>query len=184
MRAKLESAIGSVLHKNQPWFHSGISREEAERRLSSMGCQEGMYLIREKEPGFALGLCHEGAVAHYLFDVDEVGRLSIKSGPKFDNLMLAVDHYSQREDGLLCKLSDPCKVELFGSRTRTLSRGSRSLDLPEPPLTAGRTASRSFNDSDSFAGNPFLRTSAGTVPDLLRSGWCREICVHFVLSSV
>lgn len=155
MRTKIESAIGSVLHKNQPWFHGTISRDEAERRLNALGCQEGMYLVRErKEPAgsFALGLGYQRAVVHYLFDADSIGRLSIKAGPKFDNLMLAVDHYSLREDGLLCRLREACNVEMFEGRKRTLSRGSNSTSGSEP-----------------FSQNPFLSGKA-MVPDLIAGG--------------
>ena len=173
MRAKLESAIGSVLHKNQVWFHVGISREEAERRLYVLGCQNGMFLIREKDPGFVLGLCYEGSVLHYLFDVDQQGRLSIKSGPKFDNLMLAVDHYTQREDGLLCKLRDPCNVELFEGKLRRTSVGTRPRSVADQDLriaATNRPLSRSFNESNPFASNPFLQGATTSVPDILHGG--------------
>lgn len=186
MRAKLESAIGSVMHKSQPWFHNDISREEAERRLQVMGLQDGMFLIREKDPGFVLGLAHESAVVHYLFDVDAVGKLSIKSGPKFDNLMLAVDHYTQREDGLLCKLREPCNAELFDGRRRTPSTGNRPPGLFEQR----RSPSSSLNDNSPFASNPFLRAGSGTgamVPDIIREGTdilnvflCRCTCMLYV----
>lgn len=169
MRAKLEGAIGSVLHKNQVWFHIGISREEAERRLNVLGCQNGMFLIREKDPGFVLGLCHEGSVVHYLFDVDHLGRLSIKTGPKFDNLMLAVDHYSQREDGLLCKLRDPCNVELFEGKLRRTSVGTRPHSVVGTAAT-NSPPSRSFNETNPFATNPFLQGANACVPDILHGG--------------
>ena len=151
-----------MMHAKQCWFHGLISREESERRLHSFGTVEGMYLVRERQNpsgSFALGLCHDRTVVHYLFDSDPQGRLSIKSGPKFDNLMLAIDHYSQREDGLLCLLKDPCNVELFEEKRRTLGRVSQSLDLPDftkstiqPP---GRPSSRSFSTG---------------MPDILSSG--------------
>ena len=163
LKAKIESAIGSMMHANQSWFHGLISREEAERRLHACGFIQGMYLVRERQnpPGsFALGLCHDRSVVHYLFDSDPQGRLSIKSGPKFDNLMLAVDHYSQREDGLLCLLRDPCNVELFEERRRTLGRGSQSLDLPDFAKSATQVAVRPA--SKSF--------TAGIVPDILSTG--------------
>lgn len=168
MRAKLESAIGSVLHKNQVWFHGGIQREEAERRLQVLGCQEGMFLIREKDQGFVMGLVHEGAVVHYLFDVDGQRRLSIKSGPKFDNLMLAVDYYTLREDGLLCKLREPCNAELFDGRRRNPSVGTRPAGLSGNTQT--RPPSRSFTEGNPFAGNPFLQGTppVAMVPDILR----------------
>lgn len=182
MRAKLESAIGSVLHKNQLWFHGGISRDEAERRLQVLGCQDGMFLIREKDPGFVLGLVHEGSVVHYLFDVDAQGRLSIKSGPKFDNLMLAVDHYTLREDGLLCKLRDPCNAELFDGRRRTPSVGTRPPGLFDQ--SERRPPSRSFSEGNPFASNPFLKGATGAmVPDIIREGIYKR-CFNYFLAEL
>ena len=118
-----------------------------------------MYLIRERrEPAgtFALGLAYDRSVVHYLFDVDSSGRLSIKAGPKFDNLMLAVDHYSLRDDGLLCRLGEPCHVEKFEGRRRTPSQSSISSVGSVP-------------NGDPFQNNPFLAGKA-MVPDLIAGG--------------
>jgi hypothetical protein len=151
MLRQMESFIGKVLHQSEPWFHGNISREEAERRLQRCGCVNGLYLIRERRapPGtYAMGLCYNGGVVHYLFDSDSHGQLSIQCGPKFDNLMLAVDHYCQTNDGLLYTLAEPCDIQLFEERRKTLPR-------PEFGFS-GRPASRSFNEDGpgAVAGSP------------------------------
>lgn len=151
MQRQMESFIGKVLHQSERWFHSNISREEAERRLQRCGCVNGLYLVRERKspPGtYAMGLCCNGAVVHYLFDADSHGQLSIQSGPKFDNLMLALDHYCQTNDGLLYTLTEPCDVSLFEERRKTLPRP----DFGFP----GRPASRSFSEEASgpVVGSP------------------------------
>lgn len=143
MQRQMESFIGKVLHQSEEWFHCNISRDEAERRLQRCGCNNGMFLIRERKspPGtFAMGLCHNGAVVHYLVDSDSSGQLSIQSGPKFENLMLLVDHYSMHNDGLLHNLKYPCDVSLFEGKRNTLPH-------TEFPF-AGRPVARSFGESD------------------------------------
>lgn len=82
-----------------------------------------MFFIREKDFGFVFGFCYEGVVVYYLFDVDQLGRLLIKFGFKFDNLMLVVDYYIQREDGFFCKLRDLCNVELYEGKLRRIFVG-------------------------------------------------------------
>ncbi|KXJ04914.1 Tyrosine-protein kinase SYK, partial [Exaiptasia diaphana] len=149
MQRQMESFIGKVLHQSELWFHGNISREEAERRLQRCGCTNGLFLIRERKapPGtFAMGLCYNGSVVHYLFDVDATGQLSIQSGPKFENLMLAIDHYTLHNDGLLYNLKEPCDASLFESRRRTLPR-------PEFQFP-GRPASRSFGENDTTPRSP------------------------------
>ncbi|XP_020913434.1 tyrosine-protein kinase SYK [Exaiptasia diaphana] len=144
MQRQMESFIGKVLHQSELWFHGNISREEAERRLQRCGCTNGLFLIREKKAmgTFAMGLCYNGSVVHYLFDVDATGQLSIQTGPKFENLMLAIDHYTFYNDGLLYNLKEPCDASLFESRP--------CQEFQSP----GRPASRSFGENDTTPRSP------------------------------
>lgn len=117
--APFEKMLGMLLHAKQDWFHGVISRIEAESRLKKCGCTSGMFLVREREksPGtFAIGLCNEGSVFHYLLDLDESSKLSIRAGPKFLNLMECVEYYLNRSDGLVRKLTIPCSVSHFQQR--------------------------------------------------------------------
>ena len=95
------------------------------------GQPEGSYLFRERggaKGHYVLGILFESKAYHYLFSPDEEGKLSIKAGRKFLNLMQIVEYYSQKSDGLLCKLTQPCNVELFQIKPRSASKQNVLLD--------------------------------------------------------
>lgn len=79
------------------------------------GLRDGLFLVREraKVNSYALVVCHQSVVFHYLLDMNTLGQLSIENGRKFENLLQVVDHYSRTADGLLCVLTDLCPVNLF-----------------------------------------------------------------------
>ena len=121
-----EKMLGMLLHAKQAWFHGVISRDEGESRLRKAGCTNGLFLVREREKTkgtFAIGLCHDGSVYHYLLNADSAGNLSIPSGPKFLNLMECVEYYLNRSDGLVCKLGKACPS----------SKHQKKGPLPVPP---------------------------------------------------
>ena len=123
-----EKMLGMLLHAKQSWFHGVISRDEAESRLRKSGCNNGRFLLRERDKTkgtFAIGLCHDGSVYHYLLNADSAGKLCIPSGPKFLNLMECVEYYLNRSDGLVCKLGNPCPIRSF--------QKDRKAPLPVPP---------------------------------------------------
>ncbi|XP_046850219.1 tyrosine-protein kinase ZAP-70-like [Xenia sp. Carnegie-2017] len=112
----LEVMLGMLLHAKQSWFHGVISRQEAETRLKKCGGTDGLFLVRERERTlgtFAIGLCFQHVVYHYLLNADSHGKLSIPSGPQFLNLMECVEYYLNRSDGLVCKLGKACPVGEF-----------------------------------------------------------------------
>ena len=130
-KTEVEGMLGSILHKKQPWYHGIIPREEADRRLESHGQTNGCFLFRERggtKGHYVLGILHDSKSYHYLFSPDADGKLSIKSGRKFLNLMQIVDYYSQKSDGLLCKLAEPCDIELFQLRPQSASHQNILLD--------------------------------------------------------
>ena len=115
-KGEIECVVGNILHTKQPWFHGIIPREEADRRLNSQNCKDGLFLIRERgnpKRTYVLGICSNNKIYHYLFERNPQDQLSIKSGRPFDNLMAVVNFYSQKSEGLLCKLQNPCDVALF-----------------------------------------------------------------------
>jgi hypothetical protein len=139
-----EKMLGMLLHAKQSWFHGVISRDEAESRLRKSGCKNGQFLVREREKTkgtFAIGLCHDGSVYHYLLNADNAGKLSIPSGPKFLNLMECVEYYLNRSDGLVCKLGKPCQITQF----------HKKRCLPIPPGVAGTSAPRTDAIYDTVA---------------------------------
>ena len=139
-----EKMLGMLLHAKQSWFHGAISRDEAESRLKKSGCKNGMFLVRERgkvKGTYAIGLCHDGTVYHYLLSADSAGRLSIPSGPKFLNLMECVEYYLNRSDGLVCKLLKPSPITQFNQKA----------PLPVPPGAAGESAPRTETIYDTVA---------------------------------
>ena len=133
-----EKMLGMLLHAKQAWFHGVISRDEAEKRLRKCGSTNGLFLVREREKTkgtFAIGLCHDGSIYHYLLNADNTDKLSIPSGPRFLNLMECVEYYLNRSDGLVCKLGKPCPIRKFTSK---------KTPLPVPPggATGGRSTPR------------------------------------------
>ena len=145
-RPMLERLAGGVLHVRQPWFHGKITREEAERRLRSTSMPNGLFLVREREgDSFALGLCFQRIVYHYLLDRNADSQLSIQDGRKFDNLIQVVDHYSRKPDGLLCCLMDPCPVTGFGPSLITSNSPVEDVEPPQPESVRNqRQPPRSF----------------------------------------
>jgi len=118
-KGEVEEYLANILHKKQPWYHGVIPRDEADRRLEHPGNPNGTFLFRERGGGrkeYVLGILHEGKAYHYLFSTDSEGKLSIKTGKKFLNLMQIVEYYSLKSDGLLCKLTTPCNVDSFQVR--------------------------------------------------------------------
>ncbi|XP_065679732.1 tyrosine-protein kinase SYK-like isoform X1 [Hydra vulgaris] len=120
-KVKMEYVVGNILHRQQPWFHGVIPRTEAERRLKSLS-ETGMFLIRERgspRGSYVIGLFYQGGVYHYLFESNNQGQLSIKSGRSFDNLMAVVNFYSQKSEGLFCTLKRACEVSWFEFQPKT-----------------------------------------------------------------
>ena len=130
--------MGGILHRKQVWFHGPIGRDESEHRMKVYGIRDGLFLVRERTQvnSFALCVCYQNIIYHYLLDMNQLGQLSIENGRKFENLLQMVDHYSRTPDGLLCPLGDPCPVKMFedGSKVKTQPRvrhGPRRIDDSE-----------------------------------------------------
>ena len=121
-KGDIERVVGRILHTKQPWFHGVISRDKADRRLNSQNCIDGLFLMRERgspRGTYGLGICSGNKIHHYLFERNQHGQLSIKSGRPFDNLMAVVNFYSQKSEGLVCKLQTPCNVASFEYRPKS-----------------------------------------------------------------
>ncbi|RXN02621.1 growth factor receptor-bound 7-like protein [Labeo rohita] len=59
----------SAVHRVQPWFHGGVSRNEAQRLLEEQGQVDGMFMIRDSRlhtQCFVLSLCYKLKTKHYL----------------------------------------------------------------------------------------------------------------------
>ena len=133
-KGDVEEFLANILHKKQPWYHGVIPREEADRRLEHQGSPNGTFLFRERggcKSEYVLGILYEGKAYHYLFSTDREGKLSIKTGKKFLNMMQIVEYYSLKSDGLLCKLTTPCNIDSFQVRP---SKGEDYNILLDPDI--------------------------------------------------
>jgi hypothetical protein len=104
--------LASGIHMTQPWFHSGISREEAVELIKDHGLIDGVYLVRESHSipdAFVLSLAHNQKVKHCQINQIEVdGELyfSMDGGhTKFTDLLQLVDFYKLNTSGLPTKLT-------------------------------------------------------------------------------
>lgn len=111
----LQSVVINSLHESQPWFHGKISRSSAEQRLIMDGHDDGKFLIRERDDCCSYALCfsHNSEMKHYKIEIISTGEMRIKDGPRFDNLLELVSHYSVLNDGLWCTLKEPCPRSRF-----------------------------------------------------------------------
>ncbi|XP_055956360.1 tyrosine-protein kinase SYK-like [Patella vulgata] len=156
MRDHLMKLVAKELHLKQPWFHGKLSRSNAESRMTKDGTEQGKFMVRahDDKKTFALTLCHENSIKHYFININSEEKLSIEDGPKFECLIMLIDHYHNKQDGLACKLTVPCKNPSFSKEDmikymRTCnealfsnqSRQSMSRDVLIPPERVFRTAS-------------------------------------------
>eukprot|EP00042_Codosiga_hollandica_P045348 m.459169 g.459169 ORF g.459169 m.459169 type:complete len:1067 (-) comp57002_c0_seq5:1565-4765(-) len=84
-----------------------ISKGESEAILRAYGCFDGLYLVKESQsqPGcFALSVCFQGIVEHYLMEKKPDGKYAIKSGMRYPTLNELVAHYQNEADGICTKL--------------------------------------------------------------------------------
>ncbi|XP_064604888.1 tyrosine-protein kinase SYK-like isoform X2 [Liolophura sinensis] len=112
-RDQFVSLVAKELHKDQPWYHGYIERDEAESRLHNDGHEDGKFLVRERRDRDNKGACFAlsisfGEAKHYIIEKDRSEHYFIDEGPKFENLMLLIDHYYNKQAGLICKLKKPC----------------------------------------------------------------------------
>ncbi|RUS75078.1 hypothetical protein EGW08_017155 [Elysia chlorotica] len=110
MRESLLMHVLQTLHERMPWFHGEISRDEAIRRLERSGHADGKFIVRRRADGqsFALTLSHENAMRHYLINQVDGESYCIDAGPRFKALIVLIDHYHNKKDGLPCRLTSPC----------------------------------------------------------------------------
>ncbi|XP_041360389.1 tyrosine-protein kinase SYK-like [Gigantopelta aegis] len=114
MREHLVKMVARDLHTNMPWYHAKIEREEAEKRIRKEGHEDGKFLVRQREGSdskvkpYALTLSLDGSCRHYVIKCQSDGKYTVDDGPpKFECLIMLVDHYHNKQDGLACKLVKP-----------------------------------------------------------------------------
>ncbi|XP_016328456.1 growth factor receptor-bound protein 14-like [Sinocyclocheilus anshuiensis] len=64
-----QSSMSSIaIHVAQPWFHSKLSRDEAQKLITQQGLIDGVFLVRDSQSNprtFVLSLCHTQKIKHF-----------------------------------------------------------------------------------------------------------------------
>uniref|UniRef100_A0A665VGM8 Growth factor receptor bound protein 14 n=1 Tax=Echeneis naucrates TaxID=173247 RepID=A0A665VGM8_ECHNA len=111
-----QSSVSNIaLHLAQPWFHSKLSRDEAQRLVTQQGLIDGVFLLRDSQSNpktFVLSLCHMQKVKHFqILPVENEGELhySLDDGhTQFTDLIQLVEFYQLNRGVLPCKLKHHC----------------------------------------------------------------------------
>uniref|UniRef100_A0A9J7ZKW8 Growth factor receptor bound protein 14 n=1 Tax=Cyprinus carpio carpio TaxID=630221 RepID=A0A9J7ZKW8_CYPCA len=111
-----QSSMSSIaIHVAQPWFHSKLSRDEAQKLITQQGLIDGVFLVRDSQSNprtFVLSLCHTQKIKHFqIVPVEENGELfySLDDGhTRFTDLLQLVEFYQLNRGVLPCKLKHHC----------------------------------------------------------------------------
>ncbi|XP_012911761.1 tyrosine-protein kinase ZAP-70 isoform X2 [Mustela erminea] len=146
---QVEKLIATTAHERMPWYHSSLTREEAERKLYSGSQTDGKFLLRpRKEQGtYALSLIYGKTVYHYLISQDKAGKYCIPEGTKFDTLWQLVEYLKLKADGLIYCLKDACP-------NTSASAEAAAPTLPAHPSTLTHAHRRIDTSSDGYTPEP------------------------------
>ncbi|XP_034042435.1 growth factor receptor-bound protein 14 isoform X2 [Thalassophryne amazonica] len=111
-----QSSVSNIaLHLAQPWFHSKLSRDEAQRLITQQGLIDGVFLLRDSQSNpktFVLSLCHMQRIKHFqILPVDDEGEVFYSlddAHTRFTDLIQLVDFYQLNRGVLPCKLKHHC----------------------------------------------------------------------------
>uniref|UniRef100_F7CSQ1 Tyrosine-protein kinase n=1 Tax=Monodelphis domestica TaxID=13616 RepID=F7CSQ1_MONDO len=150
---QVEKLIATTAHERMPWYHSSISREEAERKLYSGTQHDGKFLLRpRKEHGsYALSLIYGKTVYHYLINQDKSGKYCIPEGTKFDTLWQLVEYLKLKSDGLIYCLKEICPNA--SASTASVTAAPTLPVHPSMPVSLSQRRNDTFN-SDGYTPEP------------------------------
>eukprot|EP00074_Homo_sapiens_P085296 XP_016860358.1 tyrosine-protein kinase ZAP-70 isoform X3 [Homo sapiens] len=154
---QVEKLIATTAHERMPWYHSSLTREEAERKLYSGAQTDGKFLLRpRKEQGtYALSLIYGKTVYHYLISQDKAGKYCIPEGTKFDTLWQLVEYLKLKADGLIYCLKEACP-----NSSASNASGAAAPTLPAHPSTLTHPQRRIDTlNSDGYTPEPARITS-------------------------
>jgi hypothetical protein len=102
-----------VAHVGQTWFHDGIDREEARRRLHLFNAREGhngSFLVRSRSSGdpFALSLWYNGRCFHILIIRDANNLYGIADNQGHGSLYDVIEYHTVR--GAALRARCPARV--------------------------------------------------------------------------
>jgi len=135
----------SNIHKEQPWFHKGVSRDIAQKILASH-CVDGLFLVRESSVagGFVISYYFGGRAYHvpvmpHVHPTTSAVTYSLDEGKtKFFDLLQLVEFYQLNKGTLNSKLTHYIVTNPSSISTRSESPNScrnasdTSLDSKEP----------------------------------------------------
>ncbi|XP_064228165.1 tyrosine-protein kinase ZAP-70-like isoform X2 [Aotus nancymaae] len=138
---QVEKLIATTAHERMPWYHSNLTREEAERKLYSGTQTDGKFLYvgpgiwvrlrpRKEQGTYALSLIYGKTVYHYLISQDKAGKYCIPEGTKFDTLWQLVEYLKLKADGLIYCLKEACP-----NSSASNASGAAAPTLPAHPST-------------------------------------------------
>uniref|UniRef100_H0Y261 Tyrosine-protein kinase ZAP-70 n=1 Tax=Otolemur garnettii TaxID=30611 RepID=H0Y261_OTOGA len=141
---QVEKLIATTAHERMPWYHSSLTREEAERKLYSGSQTDGKFLLRpRKEQGtYALSLIYGKTVYHYLISQDKAGKYCIPEGTKFDTLWQLVEYLKLKADGLIYCLKEACPNNSATSGVWQAGGRVAGGAAAKPPLLTALSVSR------------------------------------------
>uniref|UniRef100_G3UMI3 Tyrosine-protein kinase n=1 Tax=Loxodonta africana TaxID=9785 RepID=G3UMI3_LOXAF len=149
---QVEKLIATTAHERMPWYHTNLTREEAERKLYSGAQTDGKFLLRpRKEQGtYALSLIYGKTVYHYLISQDKAGKYCIPEGTKFDTLWQLVEYLKLKADGLIYCLKEACP-----NSSASAASGAAAPTLPAHPSTLTQPQRRMDTlNSDGYTPEP------------------------------
>ncbi|XP_048351857.1 src-like-adapter 2 isoform X1 [Sphaerodactylus townsendi] len=122
------------------WLYDGISREKAEELLMMPSNRDGSFLIRKSQMRkgcYALSVRHAqhggwDSVKHYRINCLENNWIYITCHLTFPHLQDLVDYYSDSQDGLCCRLQEPCFIQ--GSDSGLLPSLSKPVTVKQSNL--------------------------------------------------
>ncbi|KAI6646594.1 Growth factor receptor-bound protein 14-like [Oopsacas minuta] len=108
--------------QDKTWFHGPIPRDEAARRIASMGKEDGIFLVRESTTyrgSYVLTMLSNNQLRN--FQIQNHGDLNnpmygIDDGPRFISVDEMIQHYSSFDDRLPCKLTHCCIKPDFSTK--------------------------------------------------------------------
>ncbi|XP_038044966.1 growth factor receptor-bound protein 14-like isoform X2 [Patiria miniata] len=105
----------SGIHMTQPWFHSGLTREQTHELFAKKGMVDGMFLVRESQRiagAYVLSFSFNQKVKHYQINaVESSGQVFYtldEGSTKFTDLVQLVEFYMVNAVGLPTPLLHAC----------------------------------------------------------------------------
>ena len=110
------------IFQDKSWFHGPIARDEAARRISLMGKEDGIFLVRESTTyrgSYVLTMLSQGQLRNFQIQnhgTPDNAMYGIDDGPRFYSVDEMIQHYSCFDDRLPCKLTHTCLKPDFSTR--------------------------------------------------------------------